>query len=174
MGFESALGPAGAIASGVGVLGGIASGLINNAEVKEMMKNMPKYKGSGLETTLLNARMPGAAQAERNIFQSGANTLGRMQQAATSSADLMQGAAGVQSQENQGIQGLAVAEGQDFQRRYQNYKAEKLREYEDEQNRFAMEAQMKGLMAQNRTTMLGTNPMNLGMAAMYAGVQGKK
>ena len=85
-----------------------------NKRLKEIMAKMEAPSKAALNQAQLerNARMPGAAQAEQNIFQSGANALGRMQQGATSSADIMQAAAGVQSQENQGFQNLAGQEGQ--------------------------------------------------------------
>lgn len=164
----------GGIASGVGILGGIASGIINNAQLKKTLKNMPQNQYNkllGLTGTQLQGRGQGLAQAEKGIFQSGADAMSRMQSAATSAADVMQASAGIQSQTNKALENLGLQDMADYQRRYQNYAGALQSKAEEDMRRYELETQIRGGMAQNRTTMLGTNPLNLGMAAMYAGAQ---
>lgn len=164
----------GGIASGVGILGGIASGLINNAQLKKLFKNMPEAQANkmlGLASTQLQGRSPGAAAQERNIFQSGATAFGRTQQAATSAADVMQQTANIQAQTNTALQNLGLQDIADYERRLSMYNQALQAKQAEDWQRFQTEAQLKGAIAQNRTTMLGTNPLNLGMAAMYAGAQ---
>tara|TARA_R110000868_G_scaffold154729_2_gene380882 strand:- start:19470 stop:20012 length:543 start_codon:yes stop_codon:yes gene_type:complete len=164
----------GGIASGVGILGGIGAGLINNAQLKRTLKNMPENQYNkllGLAQTQLQGRGAGLAQEEKNIFQSGSDAMSRMQSAATSAADVMQASAGIQSQTNKALENLGAQDMADYQRRYQNFAGALQSKAEQDMRRYELETQIKGAMAQNRTTMLGTNPLNLGMAAMYAGAQ---
>ncbi len=143
---------------GLGLAGSVGKMIGRGAANKQMRKllaEQPKYKYDGMARTLLNARMPGAAQAERNIFQSGANAMGRMQQAATSAADVMQSAAGVQAQGNQALQGLAGQEALDYQRRYGNYQEEQQRKFADELRQYQTRAQLEGAMQENRQNTWG-------------------
>lgn len=126
-----------------------------NKQMRKLLAEQPKYKYDGMARTLLNARMTGAAQAERNIFQSGANAMGRMQQAATSAADVMQSAAGVQAQGNQALQGLAGQEALDYQRRYGNYQEKQQRKFADELRQYQTRAQLEGAMQENRQNTWG-------------------
>lgn len=126
-----------------------------NRQMRKLLAEQPKYKYDGMARTLLNARMPGAAQAERNIYQSGANTMGRMQQAATSASDVMQAAAGTQAQENQAFQGLAGQEAQDYQRRYGNYQEEQQRKFADELRQYQTRAQLEGAIQENKQNTWG-------------------
>lgn len=135
---------------------------IANQKLKELEKNMPKYKENALATTLLNARMPGAAQAERNILAEQANMLGKSQQAATSSSDIMQQIGGLQSQTNQALQGLAGAEAADYQRRYGNYVNEKDKVFADELRQYQTKAQLQGARQENMQNTFG-DIANLGM-----------
>ena len=174
MDLAKILSAGGGIASGVGILGGIASGLINNAQLKQRLKNMPENQYNkllGLTGTQLQGRGQGIAQAERGIFQSGSDAMSRMQSAATSAADVMQASAGIQSQTNKALESLGLQDIADYQRRYQNYAGAFQSKAEEDMRRYEMGTQILGGIAQNRTTMLGTNPLNLGMAAMYAGAQ---
>jgi hypothetical protein len=127
-----------------------------NQELETMLGQIPAYKNrAGFAQTLLNARMPGAAAAERNVFQSGANTMGRMQQSATSASDLMQAAAGVQSQQNQAISGINQAELADYQRRYGNLVEAQDADYAAAQRDYATKAQLRGAMQENRQNTWG-------------------
>lgn len=148
-----------AIAAGVGLLGSVGKMIGRgkaNKELERLMGEIPAYKNrAGLAQTLLNARMPGAAAAERNIYQTGANTLGRTQQAATSASDLMQAAAGVQAQQNQAISGINQAELADYQRRYGNLVEAQDADYAAAQRDYAMKTQLKGAMQENRQNTWG-------------------
>jgi hypothetical protein len=148
-----------AIAAGVGLLGSVGKMIGRgkaNRELEKLMGEIPAYKNrAGFAQTLLNARMPGAAAAERNVFQSGANTMGRMQSAATSAADVMQSAAGVQAQQNQAISGINQAELADYQRRYGNLVEAQDADYAAAQRDYAMKAQLKGAMQENRQNTWG-------------------
>lgn len=148
------------------MLGGMAlkgvGRAIANQKLKELEKNMPKYKENALATTLLNARMPGAAQAERNILAEQANMLGKSQQAATSSSDIMQQIGGLQSQTNQALQGLAGQEAADYQRRYGNYIQEKDKVFADELRQYQTKAQLQGARQENMQNTFG-DIANLGM-----------
>jgi hypothetical protein len=135
---------------------------IANQKLEELKKNMPKYKENALATTLLNARMPGAAQAERNILAEQANMLGKSQQAATSSSDIMQQIGGLQSQTNQALQGLAGQEAADYQRRYGNYINEQDKAFADQLRQFQTIAQIEGAKQENMQNTFG-DIANLGM-----------
>src|SRR5205085_1584394 len=74
----------------------------------------------GLAQTLLNARMPGAAAAERNIYGSQANTMAQVNRNATDSSQVLALAGAAQGQTNQAFSNLETQEAQDYQRRYSN------------------------------------------------------
>jgi hypothetical protein len=164
--------PVTAIAAGIGLVGGIGKMIGRgkaNRQMRDLLASQPKYKYDEMARTLLNARMPGAAQAERNIYQGGANTMGRMQQAATSSADLMQAAAGTQAQENQAFQGLAGQEAQDYQRRYGNYQEEQQRKFADELRQYQTRSQLEGAIQENKQNTWGDIAnMGFGLASFNA------
>jgi len=127
-----------------------------NKELEKMIGQIPAYKNrAGFAQTLLNARMPGAAAAERNIFQSGANTMGNIQKSATSAADLISAAGGVQSQQNQAISGLNQAELADYQRRYGNLVEAQDSDYAAAQRDYAMKAQLRGAIQENKQNTWG-------------------
>jgi hypothetical protein len=67
-----------------------------------------------------NARMPGAAQAERNIYQNQANALANMGRNSTDSSQLLAMAGGVQGQSNDAFGNLGVADAQNRQMNVQN------------------------------------------------------
>ena len=100
--------------------------------------------------------MPGAATAEKNIYNTQANTLAADQRGATSSAQLLATAGGVQGQTNQSFSNLGQAEAQDYQRRYANLGEaqqgeinEQQKVYQDQVRRFGDLAQIRGAQNQN-------------------------
>lgn len=133
-----------------------------NKQLIELERNMPKYKENALATTLLNARMPGAAQAEKNILAEQANMLGKSQQAATSSSDIMQQIGGMQSQTNKSLQDLAGTEAADYQRRYGNYINEKDKVFSDQLRQYQTSAQLQGARQENMQNTFG-DIANFGM-----------
>jgi len=156
-----------------------------NRELKELMKTMPQYKENplfaqrlGLAQTLLNARMPGAAAAERNIYQTQANQMANVQRGATSGSDVLLAGAGAAGQAGQAFNQLGQAEAADYQRRYGNLAAaqesqaqEQQRVYEDQLRRFQMQTQLQGAMQENRAATWG-DIGNLGMGVMNASLAG--
>lgn len=125
----AAVGVIGGLAVGVGGLVGSAVSRSNaNKRLGELSKFDPAYKANplaaqrfGMAQTMLNARMPGAQRAENNIFANQASTIANVNKIATSGADAIQAAAGVQGQTNQQLDQLSQQEAADFQRRYGNY-----------------------------------------------------
>ncbi len=172
---------------GLGVIGGIgglfASGS-NNRSLSRLLSKDPTYTSNpiaaqrmGLASSLLNARMPGAAAAERNIYGSQANFMGQVNRNATDSSQALALAAAGQGQANQGFENLNQQENQDYQRRYGNLVGaqegmiqEGDKVYNDQVRRFGDMAQIRGAQAANRSNAwqgisnLGFGAMGLGMA----------
>ncbi len=74
-----------------------------NRKMDELLNQDPRYKANplagerySLAKTLLNARMPGSVQAERNIYKSGANATSSATRAATDSSQLLATAGEIQ------------------------------------------------------------------------------
>lgn len=67
-----------------------------------------------------NARMAGAAQAEKNIYQNQANTLAGLGRNATDASQLLAMTTGVQGQTNEAFNNLGVTEAQNAQVQKQN------------------------------------------------------
>tara|TARA_R110000868_G_scaffold157413_1_gene384636 strand:- start:147 stop:884 length:738 start_codon:yes stop_codon:yes gene_type:complete len=160
------------IPAAIGLVGGVGKMIGRgqaNRQMRKLLAEQPKYKENQLATTQLNARMPGAAQAERNIYGEQANILGRSQQAATSSSDVLQQLGGVQAQTNQALQGLAGQEAVDYQRRYQNYTTEKDKAFEDQLRQFQNRAQIEGGIQENKQNSWGdVSSMGFGVANFAA------
>jgi hypothetical protein len=151
------------------------------------MGSMPQYKENplfaqrlGLAQTLLNARMPGAAAAERNIYQTQANQMANVQRGATSGSDVLLAGAGAAGQAGQAFDQLAQAEMADYQRRYGNLAqaqdaqaAEQQRLFEDQLRRYQMQTQFQGAIQENRAATWG-DISNLGMGVANLGVSAMK
>ena len=161
----------GAVVAGAGTIGGIASRASANKQIREQLKNRPMPQISNLARTQLNARMPGAEQQERNIYQSGANTMGRTQQAATSAADVMQAAAGIQSQTNNAMAALGLQEAGDYQRRYGNLVNEEQYNQAQRMQDFETVNSAQAAIAQNRAKSWG-DVTQFGMGAASAALGG--
>jgi len=136
----------------VGLIAGVGGALLNaftqyqqNQRVKNVMGEMKAPDKSALNQAQLerNARMQGAAQAERNIYQSGANAMGKIQQSATSGADVMQAAAGISGQSNEAFQNLATQEGQNKAQANQAY-LQALSNYQQQYNDY-LQSKISGL-----------------------------
>jgi hypothetical protein len=176
------------IGAGVGLVGGIGKMFERgraNRELRGLMKNMPQYKENplfaqrlGLAQQLLNARMPGAAAAERNIYQTQANQMANVQRGATSGSDVLLAGAGAAGQAGQAFNQLGQMEAADYQRRYGNLAsaqdaqaAEQQRVYEDQLRRYQTQAQLQGAIQENRAATFG-DIGNLGMGFANMGVAG--
>lgn len=162
---------AGLIVGGVGAVGKMVGRGMANAAMRKLLSEQPQYKAGALSKTLLNARMPGATQAEKNIQQAGATALGRTTSAATSPLEVMQQAANIQAQQNQAYQGLSQQEAQDYARRYQDYMQERKAEYSDELRRYENKAQIQAAINANRQATMG-DISNMGFQAANLGSMG--
>lgn len=165
-----------------------------NKRMESLLQRMPKYQANplvaqrlGLAQTLLNARMPGAAQAEKNIYQTQANQVAQAERAATDPNQLLLAGAGAAGQAQQAFQGLAGQESADYQRRLANLGQaqeaqveEQQKEYQDQMNRYQMETQIKAAEQENRQANwgdiagLGFTGAMLGQQGMFKGLFGKK
>lgn len=153
-----------------------------NKQLTNLMNTMPQYRENpefakrlGLAQTLLNARMPGAAAAERNIYQTQANQMANVQRGAMSGSDVLLGGAGAAGQAGQAFNQLGQAEAADYQRRYGNLTAaqdaeaqEKQRMFEDQLRRYQTQAQLLGAIQENKAATFG-DISNLGMGLMTMG-----
>ncbi len=183
------------IGAGFGLVGGVGKGIAraqSNKELEKLKGTMPQYKENplfaqrlGLAQALLNARMPGAAAAERNIYQTQANQMANVQRGATSGSDVLLAGAGAAGQAGQAFNQLGQAEAADYQRRYGNlgsaqdaYAQEQQRLFEDQLRRYQMQTQLQGAIQENRAATwgdisnFGMGLANLGMSA-YKKDEGK-
>lgn len=176
--------PLSAAGLGIGLIGGIGSifgSRRSNRELEKLLKQDPKYainpiaqQRMGLAQTLLNARMPGAAAAERNIYGNQANALGQINRNATDASQALALAAASQGQTNQAFGNLAQQEAGDYQRRYGNLigaqegminEGDKV--YQDQVRRFQDLASIRGAQNQNRQNSWNSlSSLGFGMAGM--------
>lgn len=172
----------------IGLIGGVAN-LIGtgkrNRQLNQLLAQDPAYKANplvaqrlGLAQTLLNARMPGAASAERNIYQNQANTMANVNRNATDASQALALAASGQGQSNQAFSNLAGQEAQDYQRRYGNLVGaqdasvqEQDKVFQDQVRRYQDAAQIRGAQAQNSSS-AWNSLSNLGFGAMSLGMMG--
>ncbi len=176
------------IGLGIGLAGGIGR-LISrgkaNKDLKKLMGQDPTYKENplakqrlGLASTLLNARMPGSARAEQNIFANQANQVSNINRNATDSAQALALSTGTQGQTNEALSNLGQAEAQDYQRRYGNYAQaqegvinEQDKVFQDGVRRFENKVGMQGQINQNRQNSWG-EVANLGFGMANFGLNG--
>jgi len=115
----------------IGLAGSVAQMVqrgVANKKLSGLMRNDPTYKENplvrqrfGLAQSLLNARMPGAASIERNIYGTQGNILSNAQRGATDSNQLLLTGSAAQGQSNQAFENLGLQEAADYQRRFNNY-----------------------------------------------------
>lgn len=177
-----------AVGAGLGLIGGIGGMFAarrNNRELDKLVKQNPTYAANpiaqqrlGLATSLLNARMPGAAQMDRNILGAQANASAGIMRGATDSSQLLQQLANSQGQTDQSFENMQLQEQQDFQRRYGNLVGaqegvinEGDKVYQDQVRRFGDLAQIRGAQAQNRSN-AWSSLSNMGGGIMSFGMQG--
>jgi len=176
----------------VGLAGGVGKMIGRgkaNKQMEALIAQNPVYKENpmarqrlGLAQSLLNARMPGAAAAERNIYGTQANRLSQLQRGATDSSQLLAMGAQAQGQTNQAFGDLGIAEAQDYQRRYGNLAGAQegvIREgdkvFQDETRRFQDLAQIRGAQNANRqanwgdVSGMGFGLMDFGMTGLSGG-----
>ena len=186
------------IGAGIGLIGGIGKMIGRakaNKEMRQLMKDDPTYQINpqvqqrlGLAQSLLNARMPGAAAAERNIYGAAGNAMASAQRNATDASQLLALGAGAQGQAQQGFENLGQMEAQDYQRRYGNLVGaqeamvgEGDKQYQDALRRYGDKAQLQAAIQENRQNTwgdisgMGFGLMDFGMAGggnMFKGLFG--
>lgn len=173
---------------GIGLIGSIGKMFgrgAANRRLADLASRMPKYQANplaaqrlGMAQALLNARMPGAAAAEQNIYQTQASQMAGAERASTDPNQLLLAGASAAGQAGEQFQRLGQMEAQDYQRRYGNLAsaqeaqiAEQQREYEDQVRRYQNQAQIEAAQQENRQNLMG-DISNLGFAGAYLGQQG--
>jgi len=171
-----------AIGAGLGLIGGIGKMFArgkSNKELSQLQSQDPAYQANPLAQqrlsyarALRDARMPGAAAAERNIMGTMGNTLSTAQNNASDSSQFLALAGAAQGQAQRGFENLATAEQQDQQRRMTNWEqalqgqiGEEQAAFQDEVRRFGNKAQIQGAQAENRVNTWGDiSGMGFGLA----------
>lgn len=181
------------IGLGVGLAGAIGKMFGRgkaNRQLKSLIGKNPAYSENplagqrlALANTMLNARMPGAATVERNIYTNQANQFSNINRAATDASQALSIAAGVGGQTDRAFSDLGIAEAQDYQRRYGNVvnaqdavinEGDKM--YSDQVRRYQDEVALTGAMNENRQNTWGDiSNMGFGIAdfAMAGGFGGR-
>jgi hypothetical protein len=123
----SFVGVAAGISAGTGVIkmihGFHQNHLANKINVPEASYETSPYAKKILAeaTRLKNSQMPGMSAATANIYGNQANAMGSVERNATSGAQALAMAAGIQGNTNQAFQGLASQQNQYAQNQEQNY-----------------------------------------------------
>lgn len=167
---------------GLGLIGNIGKMFSRgkaNREMDKLIKQNPVYTENpiarqrvGLAQTLLNARMPGAAAAQRNIYSNQANQLASVDRNATDASQALAAKAGIGANTNNSFMDLGQQEAADYQRRYSNMTSaqegllnEQKDVFGDEVRRFGDLTQFRGAQAANRAANWGdTSNMGFGLA----------
>jgi hypothetical protein len=120
MGLESIAKFATPVGIGVGILGSIGKMIARrkaNKDMRNLISRNPQYQANplaqerlSLAQTLLNARMPGAIQAERNIYGSQANQLANVNRNATDASQALAMGAATQGATNDAFVNLGMQE----------------------------------------------------------------
>lgn len=179
MSFLDAINP---IGIGLGLVGGFAN-IIGaggaNRKLDALLKQDPTYTANpiaaqrlGLAQSLLNARMPGASYAERNIYANQANQQANIQRNATDASQALALGAANQASTNQSFNQLAQEDAQDYQRRYGNLTQAQQGEiqegdkvYQDQIRKFSDLAQIRGQQnANTQAAWSGLSNMGFGLA----------
>lgn len=181
MGLESAIPGIGMALGTIGAIGNISGNATSNRGLRKLQGQDPIYSANpiaeqrlSLAKTLLNARMPGAARAERNIYASGGNQRWLISRNATDSSQLLALGASELGQEENAFGNLAQDEAQNYQQRYQNLmnaeegqinEGDKV--FQDQTRRFGDRAQIQGAINANRqNTWKGISNLGFGIADM--------
>lgn len=183
------------LGAGVGLIGGIG-GLFGagsaNRKLEQLISKDPTYKANpiaaqrmGLAQTLLNARSPGAAYAQQNIYGNQANQQANVERNATDASQALALGAVSQGQTNKAFGDLNNQEAEDYQRRYGNLVGaqqgqiqEGDKVYQDQIRRFNDLAQIRGMQSQNTQNAwgslsnLGFGALNFGLAGGFRGLGG--
>lgn len=185
MGLTDFLAPIGLATGIIGSVGKIFGAGSANKKLDQLLQQDPTYKANpiaaqrlSLAQSLLNARAPGAAYAQANIYGSQANQEANIQRNATSGSQGLAAGAAAQAQTNKNFLDLNSQEDQDYQRRYQNevgaqegqiQEGDKV--YQDQIRKFGDIAQIRGMQNQN-TQNAWQSLSNLGYSTANFGLSG--
>lgn len=176
----------------MGLIGGIGKMFArakSNKEMKALSKLDPNYTANPLAAqrlsyarSLRDARMPGAAAVERNIYGGMGNTITNAQNNASNSSQVLALAGAAQGQAQQGFENLGMAEAQDQQRRMGNWEGalqgqinEDDKVFGDDLRQYGNKVQTQGAIAENRANTWGDiSNMGFGIAdfAQAGGMNG--
>lgn len=173
---------------GIGLIGGIGKMFGRgkaNRRLEKLQAEDPVYTANplaserlSLSKTLLNARAPGAAAAERNIYASGGNATANAEKYSTDSSQLLSQGAVIQGQQQQAFNELGLEETNDYQRRFGNYVGaqegminEQDKVFQDQTRRFGDKAQIQGAKNENNQNTWG-DISNLGFGFAELGLTG--
>lgn len=184
--------------SAIGEIGKIFGRGAANRRLRKLLEQDPQWKDRyvinpvaqqrlGLAQQLLNARMPGAAGAERNIYNNEANTNASFSRNATNSAQLLNLLSASQGQTNDALNKLGIEESQDYGNRLQNLNSaqqgiitegdkvyqDKQYKHEDDVRRFHDKLGVYGAMNQNNQANWGSLS-NFGFGLANMGAAGAK
>lgn len=180
---------------GIGLIGGIGKMFGRgkaNKQMEALIAQNPMYKENplarqrlGLAQQLMNARMPGASQAERNIYSNQANQVSNIQRGATDSSQLLAMGANAFGQSNQAFNELGQAEAGNKQQQYQNVASaqqgvinEGDKVFNDQIRRFEDLSRIRGAQNANRqanwgdVSNMGFGLANFGMAGGFGNMFG--
>lgn len=175
-----------AIGLGAGLIGSIGKFFGGgNAQLEKLIKLDPKYTANpiaanrlSLAQTLLNARMPGAANYEANIYGTQANQQANIERNSTDASTALALGAASQGQTNKAFSDLSGKEAEDYQRRYGNLVTAQQGEieegdkvYRDQVRRFEDMAKIRGAQIENSQNAWGSLS-NLGFGVANFGLSG--
>ncbi len=123
------------IAGAVGTVLGSVGTIIANLEGDKTRRALNRARGTdpvysqspyakqrlALAQQLMNARMPGAQQAEANIMSNQANYVNSLQRNATDSSQLLALGAAAEGQTNDAFKQIGMSEAQDYYNRLNNF-----------------------------------------------------
>jgi hypothetical protein len=181
------------VGAGIGIIGSIGKMIGRgkaNKQMEGLLRENPVYAANplaqqrlGLAQTLLNARAPGAAAMERNIYQNQANTLGGAARNATDGSQLLALGMASQAQTNNAFENLQQNEAQDYQQRLGNvFQAQEgvIREgdkvFQDGLRRYGDKVQIRGAQNANKqanwgdVSNFGFGLANFGMSGGFGGM----
>jgi hypothetical protein len=154
-----------ALAAGGQIMNMVQRGKANNT-LRDALRNMPKApRMTGLAQTLLNAKMPGAANLEAQLNKTYASQIANMQRSATSGNQLILGGAGASGQLNQGYNQLQQLDAQDYERRLQYLNTSQQQDFTNSLQEFQNKLGIQGTINQNQSNNW-SDLGNLGMAGL--------
>lgn len=135
-----------------------------NKKMESLMKQDPAYAANplagqrlALAQTMLNARMPGVIQAERNILSNQGNQINNVNRVATDASQALAFAAGIGGNTDRQLADLGLAESQDYYNRLNNVfdaqqgvinEGDKV--FGDQVRRYGNQVQMQGAINENK------------------------